>query len=328
MTLHVAFTTDRAYLPWCATAIRSLLDVHARGTVAVHLVHDGSLTDDDRTRLAALDDTGAVHVHRVDPGRVSALPAVDRFGPVAWLRFLLPDLLDASIDRVLYLDADTLVVDDLGGLATFDLGDAPIAAVANVMVPGDEERLRRLGVRGERFLNSGVLLLDLDALRSRPLVDELEATVVALGDDLAWPDQDVLNVIFDGSWHELHPRYNAQNSFHEWPEAAGAALGPGRLAEAVADPAIVHFEGPRVCKPWHVLNRHPRRDDHRAVLARTPWRDTPLDGDDALTRALGHLPGRVRLPVYEQLVRVREGRGVSLRAFGRRVRAGAGRATN
>jgi lipopolysaccharide biosynthesis glycosyltransferase len=315
MTLHVAVVTDRSYLPWCATTVRSCIDRHAPGDVQVHVVHDGSVTTADAERLHSIAPD-AVEVHGVDPARVRHLPAVDRFGHVVWLRFLLGELLPAGVDRVLYLDADTLVVDDLTALADRDLRGAPLAAVPNVMLDADEERLRQLtGGRAPAFLNSGVLLLDLHQWRRDDLAGQIVAAARAHASEIRWPDQDVLNLVFADRWHRLPARYNAQNSYLSWRRRAERTLGAAEVEEALRQPAVVHFEGPLVCKPWHLLNHHPWRDDYRATLRRSPWSDTELEGGDRATRLIARLPRSWQLPLYEQLVLARRGDGASLRSL-------------
>lgn len=321
MTLHVAFVTDHSYVPWCATAVQSCLDAHGDGEVAVHVVHDGSVDDDDVAMLRGLSAAGDVEVHAVDGSVVSDLPEVDRFGRVVWLRFVLDRVVPESADRVLYLDADTFVVDDLTELATIDLAGRGVAAVPNVMAPADEARLRALDLTdADAFFNSGVLLFDLVAVRSDPLLPRARRVLERFGDQIRWPDQDVLNIVYAGDWLPLHPRFNVMNSFYDWHRAADAVLGADRRREALEDPAVVHFEGPTACKPWHVLSTHEFRDRYRSVLARTPWAGARLDGDDRATRIISRLPQSAQLPLYEQLVLIRRGARPSVRALLRTVR--------
>ena len=322
MTLHVAFVTDRGYLPWCATAVRSVADHHGPHEVVVHVVHDGTVEAADEARLRDCARHLELEVHRPDPGAVDHLPAVDRFGQVVWLRFLLPDLL-AGVDRALYLDADTLIADSLTELEDLDLSGQPVGAVRNVMLPPAQARVRSLGLSPAGFFNSGVLLLHLAVLRQEGLATRAAAAVTSLGDRLQWPDQDVLNVLFADRWAPLHPRFNAQNSLFEWPDASDAVHGPGARAEAVSHPAVVHFEGPYLCKPWHALSDHPWRDRYLRTLAGTPWAGTPLEDDGPATRAIRRLPSRWRLPVYEQVVRARQGARPSVRGALRRRRHGS-----
>jgi lipopolysaccharide biosynthesis glycosyltransferase len=305
VTLHVAFVTDRPYVPWCATALLSCVDAHPAGALHVHVAHDGSLTAEDVRLLRSMAGAAALTVHPVDPSEVEHLPAVDRFGHVVWLRFLLPELLP-DVDRLLYLDADTFVVADFMSLAELDLAGAPLAAVQNVATPTQQDRLAALGIaEPSHTLNSGVLLMDLARMRAEDLLGQVVLTTAERADELQWPDQDVLNLVCAGRWQALHPRYNVQNSFFEWGPLAERVLGPSALAEALAQPAVVHFEGPSLCKPWHVLCRHPWRDRYLAVLARTPWSEVELEDDRWSTRAIGRLPARWQLSAYRRLVRRR-----------------------
>ena len=327
--MHVALVTDAGYLPWCATAVRSCLDAHPGRPLHVHVVHDGTVAGGEAERLrsmAAATAPATVEVHAVDPERVAHLPAVGRFGPVVWLRFLLPELL-VDVDRVIYLDADTLVLDDLTPLAELDLEGAPLAAVANVVPPEHGSRLAALGVAADGVFNSGVLVMDLARMRTEDLTAQVADVVSAFGDRITWPDQDALAILYAGRWRPLHPRFNAQNSVFSWPDRAGATFGAAAVAEAVADPAVVHFEGPSVCKPWHALSLHPHRDRYREVLARTPWAATPLDDDVDVVRLLARLPPSWQLPTYRRLVGVRSANRAHVRSnlaeARRRARAAA-----
>src|SRR5207253_2718503 len=85
---------------------------------------------------------------------------------------------------------------------------------------------------------------------------------------LVWPDQDACNVALEGRWLALHPRWNAQNSLWTWGDLARGVFGVDVVEEATTAPAILHFEGPSLSKPWHALCRHPWRDEY--------WRQLPV----------------------------------------------------
>lgn len=303
MTLHVAFTLDHRYLPWCAVAVRSCLD-HTGPGLTVHLVHDGDLDGHsgvDRLTEMVAEAGGEVRVHRVGAAELDALLAVDRFGRAVWLRFFLPDVLP-DVGRVLYLDPDTLVTAALRPLLDTELGDAPLAAVANVYSADQRQRLDDLGLADHRgYFNSGVLLLDLDRLRAEQATSELLRTVRTRSSELAMPDQDALNLVFEGRWHRLHPQWNAQYKLWEDPAAAEEYFGAA-AAQARTAPAILHFEGPSVCKPWHALNVHPWRRVWWETLRRTPYAATRPEDAGVATTALRMLPRPLRFRGYFKLV--------------------------
>src|SRR4051794_17615144 len=259
--MHVALAVDRSYLPWGAVAALSCVE-HGGPDVTVHLLQDGSLGADDVQKLSSTVQGagGRLVSHVVDDQRIATLPSIEPYGSVVWLRFLLPDVLQ-DVDRVLYIDADTLVVSDPAPLLATDLVEAPLAAVPNVVYREHRAHLQALGFDDyRRFLNSGVLVLDLDRFRAEGEADTLLEVAHARAAELQWPDQDVLNLVFAGRWHVLHPRWNAQQTLWIEPELAADVLGAGAADEARSSPAILHFEGPDLAKPWHALNTHPWRD--------------------------------------------------------------------
>lgn len=306
---HLALATDAAYLPWCATAIRSALQATPERRIVVHLLHAEDVTGPDRERLRAMvADAGAT----LDLLAVAELPlgglppAVEAHGgAVSCARMLLPEVLPL-VDRVVYLDADTLTCSSLDELWSTPLDGAAVGAVRNVVEPGMRDRLARLGVQDpRRYLNSGVLVMDLRRMREAGSADALLRCVRDRGPELLWVDQDALNLVLGDAWAELHPRWNAQNSFWDWPVWAQEVLGGTALAEATAEPAVLHFEGPSLCKPWHYLCRHVHVDAYRAALSQTPWAGQPLADRTVLTRAVRRLPRDRRTAAYLRLLRLR-----------------------
>jgi lipopolysaccharide biosynthesis glycosyltransferase len=222
-----------------------------------------------------------------------------------WSRLLLPEVLGEA-SRVLYLDCDVLVLDRLDPLWQLDLGTSVVAAVANVIEPARREHVAGIGVsyRGG-FFNSGVILFDLDRMRREGSSAQLVKFARDYGQKLLWPDQDALNVVFSSRWHSLHPRWNAQNNLWSWRTWAIELFGAERVEEAVSDPAIRHFEGPSVAKPWHYLSPVPHRDVYLETLAQTPWADEPLEDRTISTRLIARLPRRWRLDAYRRVVQMR-----------------------
>lgn len=305
--VHVALATDHAYLPWCATAVLSCLRTADCGVV-VHLVHAADVGPGERDRFRAMVEAegGELRLLAVDDLDVGWLPpAVAGFGgAVSCARLVLPEVL-TDVDRLLYLDADTLVLRAVGELYRAPLQGRPVGAVRNVVEAAAADRLRSLGADPQRYLNSGVLLMDLEELRRRGTAAALTACVRERGDRLLWVDQDALNLVLGDDWHELPPRWNAQNSLWSWTSEAVEVFGVDAVADATRAPAVLHFEGPWLCKPWHYLCTHPWADEYRRTLAETPWGGAPLTDRTPVTRAIRRLPQRRQVDAYVRLVRLR-----------------------
>ena len=320
--IQVATATDRTYLPWCATALLSCLRATADHRLHFHVLHEGTITADLQTELTRRVEAngGEVDFLLIDEGLFGVLPTKGAAlgGRISWARVLLPEMLP-DLERVIYLDADVLAVDSLHPLWDEDLDGGVLGAVRNVIEPGMRAHVAALGISDPRcYFNAGVLLVDLGALRAERSWERICDFVRNAGRPLTWYDQDALNVVFSGRWKALAPRWNAQNSFWFWNELATEVLGPAALSEAVRDPAIIHFEGPAIGKPWHYLNPHPYRERYLAALADTPWAGEPLIDRTMATRLIRRLPPTRQIPAYLKLESYR-GRVRSVEARARRT---------
>lgn len=267
--LHLACAADDAYLPHCAAMLHSALGHAPNGGVQVHFLHGATPRRRDRDRLRAMVEAlgAAVSFVRVRRRTVAKLPLFD-YPPAVWYRVLLPELLPV-VDRVLYLDADTLVVDKLAPLWETDLAGDYLGAVTNVLMR-EHDRPAALGLPDERYFNSGVLLMDLAALRRAGCVAAMLDYARRGGERLAWPDQDTLSAVLGESRRALHPRWNCMLSVRNFPWAE-EVLGTRAVEEARRAPGILHFEGPEVNKPWHPDAPAADRERYLAHRQATPW---------------------------------------------------------
>ncbi len=317
--LHVACAADANYAPHCAAMLNSVLD-HAGGlSVTVHFMHAPDL---DRDVLEGLARVVAAKGGRFEPVRVpddwvAGLYASERITRVAWYRSLLPQLL-ADIGRVLYLDCDVLAVDCLRPLWETALDGCYAAAVRNVFEPALAKRHLALGLPPDQpYFNSGVLLMNLALMRRDRCTDRILAHAREHGARLIWVDQDSVNYVLGTRCRLLHPRWNCQNSLFYWRHA-GEAFPPGEAAEATRKPALLHFEGPGLAKPWDPLCKHPWRAYYHFNLAQTPWADQGVGEIDWGRRLLRLLPMRMTPVLLDAAWRLRRLLG---RAF-RRHRSG------
>jgi hypothetical protein len=160
----------------------------------------------------------------------------------AYYRLALPEILD--VERVIYLDADTLVFGCLGKLWEQGLAhDDPVLAVQDWETPTlaeDSPALAKaLGLEDAGgYFNSGLLVLRLDLLRKETFTARVCAMLGEHGALARFADQSALNWHCAGRWHKLEPRWNL-------PAWAFDGQDDNRL------PAICHFTNHA---PW--LKRH------------------------------------------------------------------------
>lgn len=313
--IHIACAADRAYLAHAAAMLHSVFSRPGAAPVQAHFLHPAAMEREPLDMLAAWAEQhdGHIHFHPIDEAAVAGLPEMGRISRVMWYRLFLPELLP-DVDRVLYLDCDVLVREPLDDLCAMALDGAPLAAVRNVFDASHRTHASGLSLRDPPgYFNSGVLLIDLAKWRRDGLSAQILNLVKGRSAALLFPDQDALNLVFDGRWLPLHPRWNCQNSFFYFGDAA-TVVGRTALSEAVHNPGIIHFEGGELAKPWHYLCKNPFRDEYFKHRKSTPWPDQPLEGRTWMNRMLRLLPRRQVLPAL-RLVRRLTARGH--RAFAR-----------
>lgn len=297
--IEVAAASNAAYLPHIAALMESLAVSNPPHSLRLNLLHDASI---DSTEKRLLQDTAnrlrmACRLIQPTAEQICALPpAHNRYPQLIWYRILLPELLPNHA-RVIYLDADTLVLQDLMPLWSLPLGDEYLlAAVPQHDEMSGAKRLEPFGFpAGAPYFNSGVLLMNLNAIRNDHLPRKLTNLALRHGADLRYPDQDALNLGCLGRWHALHPRWNAFASLFLTGRDAYSGLDELSFVEAIVSPSIVHFEGSIYAKPWHLRCTHPHRNLYRSYRNRSPWPLERLEGDTIKSRVLKFLPISLQL---------------------------------
>lgn len=291
VNVRIACSFNDAYAPHFATLAASLAAACGAETLQITIIVGPGLGSDTIRALEAYLRTLNLSLEcvRVSDVALLGLPPSGAYPPLIWYRLLLPELLP-DVSRVIYLDTDTLVLHSLLPLFQTDLGTDLMAAVASPTT-GWEDHCRSVGVDPDRgYFNSGVLLMNLDQMRRENFTAHALQVAKISGDTLVFPDQDLLNLVAQGRWKKLHPKWNAIS--YLWLDAQGADHAYSALEYTVAahSPAIVHFEGPISVKPWYFRCLHPLRGVYRQLRAQTPWPLTELEGRSWLALLLRPLP--------------------------------------
>ena len=247
IALAIAFTPN--YFVQAATTLRSVLDACPDAQFRVVCM----LTEEIPHRMK--DELNRLGAERLEleyillKGRLKDVYIDPRYSEAASLRLLLPELLP-ELDRILYLDCDIVVRQDIARLwEETRLGDNYLAAVYEAAIEGQAERFRALGCDPARYFNSGFLMMNLAQMREEKVSERLlEACRVPY---LEFPDQDALNQVCQGRVLPLSPLYNSIRTFFipKYKPDFVRQYGEG-LWEQVQKEATIHYTGG---KPWDLF---------------------------------------------------------------------------
>jgi lipopolysaccharide biosynthesis glycosyltransferase len=235
--MHIALMTDGAGFEGARLTIRSIL--HASSPVCIHVV-DGGLDATQAASLRALSD--AVCIVAIPDDARNWLKDFSLHGKahvshVAYAKLQLHRIL-ANVERVLYLDIDTLVMQDLAPLFDTALGNARVGATWNVSQR--EAGRDRLGLK-QHYFNSGVMLCPLSKWREECIELEFSSWYTANSRAMQFNDQEVLNGVCAERVHWLDKRWNVSH----WE----ILRRHNQIDIPPEECRIIHFNGPT--KPWH-----------------------------------------------------------------------------
>ena len=204
------------------------------------------------------------------------LPLIAHYTIDTYTRLWVKDFFPADTDRVLYLDADIVVVASIAPIWTVDLDGKLMAAVD---IPGSDRGVTLLGMRAEDgYFNAGVLIIDLAQWRASR-AEEIVIDYIRKNPDRVQYDQDALNACFCNSTKRLDYMWNVIWPFYREPLAL--PLERAEIEAVRRKARIIHFNG--ASKPWSFFCDHPRRAEYQRYLRMTEWRDyvppdrTPLN---------------------------------------------------
>ena len=190
------------------------------------------------------------------------------YSRAAYLRLLIPEVVPDRYRRVLYLDSDLVVGDDIAKLwALPDEGRAFWAAL-DEGVRGTDYVAETLGFSDipadAPYFNSGVMLIDLPRWKAARVSERAQEVLERYSDRCINVDQDALNVVGVGQWSVLPPTWNFQ------------VVGAKAWSPAPDDPdlpiGITHFINE---KPWRPETRCLRQGSFDEALRASGWFTEP-----------------------------------------------------
>ena len=245
----VFLTINNNYAPYAAVAIHSLTQhVDPKRYYRVIILHDG-LNWVNRIRLRSLVTknvaiqfkkiTNSLYLRAIIKYCSRRKGAGDFFSSaVYYYRFFIPRLFP-MYNKCVYIDSDTILRGDIGGLFDVDLGDNAVAAMVDPKVEAIKEFRdyvnNALGVSHKDYCNSGVLVMDMKALRKMHYLSALVDIINKYDADLVAPDQDYMNVILRGKIKHFDSCWNSEPA-ESLPKEVN----------------LVHFN--LFNKPWHYKN--------------------------------------------------------------------------
>jgi len=269
-TVHVACCFDQKMeLPFLVLA--SSLKRHLEGDrkVILHAFHSDPIAHDLAYFVGFNSATFELRLRKIENRfrRIAIWPS--HLTAATLLRLLLPSVLN-DIDRVVYLDCDLVVQQDITMLYDTELLEFPLAACLDFWLTGappfappivgwgvgDWHKFLSEVVRladCKAYFNSGVLVMDLKRFRNTGLISAVEEFLEQTNYKTVFVDQDALNHVINGAFVRLDSRWNVLGNRSESDLNNADCKIAASAALSHSDPWIIHYAGPY--KPWSCEGR-------------------------------------------------------------------------
>ncbi len=272
-TIHVALAVHdpRGTYSQHAGVVMTSIFENTRSPVCVHVLHDKTLTRENREKLSLTAKPYAQGVVFEDMSGYAeklgpeVLALVDKaFSPGSLYRLFASYVL--PLDKVIYLDSDIVVNLDIKDLWEIPLdGHCLIGVQDRVLSEAFKKRFSFEGFRcrlngcdPSSYVNSGVLVMNLGWMRERhDMVRECSHWFTRHKHTATLPDQDFLNAFFRGRIKLADARFNRCNPYHGDPSDS-----------------ILHATN---AKPWEGYQGTSIEPLYWKTLSRTPWSDNWID---------------------------------------------------
>lgn len=248
--MNILVTIDANYLKPLQVMLHSLFFNNPDERFSVYLLHSGL----EKPVLDTLESGITARGSRFFPLRVEddcfgTAPLLFYYPKEMYFRLLACRLLPDSLDRVLYLDPDLLILNPVRALYETDMENALYgAAYHNKLSIRSINKLRLYPYEIEAYYNSGVLLMNLERQRREVNEAEIFRFIEENRAKLVMPDQDILNSLYAKricTLDEHIANYDAR--YYAYYKLTSS--GHFDMDQVMRRTVALHFCGKR--KPWH-----------------------------------------------------------------------------
>ena len=251
LRIACAYALDNVYVYPTLVAMTSLVENAGNKTFYdIYVMIGQSFKEENKKVLKSVENKHPEHCEVIFIDMGSKFKGADtniKIPTAAYYRLELPNLLP-NVNRVIWMDGDTAVFEDLTELITLDMKGNYIMGFLDSIPTAIE----RFGMKEATVLCSGVLLLDLDALRKNNMSEKFNKFISQNLGRINQQDQTVINVVCQGKTAPLPPkygiwsfeaeRYGLEHNNKQWP---WLRYDENEFKQAYRHPAILHYVWPK-----------------------------------------------------------------------------------
>ena len=247
--MNLLFAINRNFSSLLLSCLHSISVRGGASSYDAYILHSDLLPEDEAHIEASSDDCINCHFIPVPDDLFEGFPETKRYPVQIYYRLAAPNLLPTHLERVLYLDVDTVVINPLKELYQVDFEGNYFAACTHTKAFLEKFNQFRLKTENDvPYVNTGVMMMNLPLLRKCFDLKAVRDYALAHQRLLVLPDQDILTALYGDKVKIVDSlRYNLSDrvlTFHN-ADPQNEKIDLDWVRE---NAVIVHYFGRN--KPW------------------------------------------------------------------------------
>ncbi len=239
--IHIFYACDDNFVKFTIVSLESMKRNASRDfQYHIHVLHTNVAKDTEKTLLDMADENFTVSFDNVSSyldGLCETLPIRDYYSNTTYYRMFIADMFP-ELDKVIYIDSDTIVQGDISKLYAYDISHYDVGACHEQAMVQTEVYGRyvevNLGIDRNAFFNAGVLLINCRRFRKYKVLENF-VRLLGIYNFRVTQDEDYLNIICRDHVLWLPQTWNTEAFFD--------------FSYPIEEAEIVHYM--MVAKPWH-----------------------------------------------------------------------------
>lgn len=279
--MKVMYTCDNNYIWLMGISTISLFENNqSLEELNVYLLGE-DISQENKEELKKIGEKYKREVEVIDVPKLNIPPSLvsARWPLSAFTRLFSGLILPTDVEKVLYLDCDTIINGDISELENVQF-DGNIAMGVKDCISGTYKKNVGLD-KNSPYINAGVILFDINAIRKVDINEKIEAYMNKYVKFINYADQDILNGMFKGKIGALNPKFDVMtiDATHTYEEIQQLRRPTNfykkdELMEAVKKPVIIHYTtNMTVVRPWFSNTDHPFANEFKKYMDKSVWKD-------------------------------------------------------
>lgn len=282
--LCVLYITDEKFAPLVGVSVTSLFINNPAECIALTVyILTPNMSSKNQTKFTDLAKKYDQTIHIIHVG--DALEKIEKLNIFKYrgsamtnLRLFFDKFIPQHVQRLLYIDADTIISGSIEELVDFDMQEKMLGMVHDAYgkVIANKEH------EGNAYYNAGVILFDCTKWRKGMWRKRIIRYINRNGAQFAHPDQDIYNILCRKEIVCMPIRYNFQPIHHMYSDKVVCRhldrydyYSKEEIAEGRDNPAILHMVRVFGRNPWHIKNAHPFDTQYKCYKELSPWKKCP-----------------------------------------------------